>query len=130
MKLQTKIYITAGVAALVIAVVGGGAIWSNYKIGNATRAVDEARKTADEKEKLAEKKETESAAYKEKNEYLEARIAEVQAIARKQDEELQKLTTNTAGALLRVERARSVRAIAATADELCAKLAEVGHPCD
>jgi hypothetical protein len=129
MNMQTKIYIAAGVIAFAIAVLGVSGIWSDHKIASVTRAVEEARKTADEKTKLAAEKETESAAYKEKNEYLETRIAEIQVIARKQDEELEKFKTDTAGARSDVERARRVRSIASTSTELCAKLAEVGHAC-
>ena len=129
MNLQTKVYLAAGVAAFVIVIVGVGAIWSNHKIAQAERAVETAKTAADEKEKLAAAKETEAAAFREKNEYLETKIAEIQAIARKQDDEIEKFKSNTAGARSDVDRARGVRSIAATADELCTKLAEVGHPC-
>lgn len=129
MNLKTKIYIAAVVAAIVIAIIGGGAIWSDHKVAVATQAVDEATKTADEKQKLADQKETESAEYKQTNEYLESKIADIEAIARKQDDELEKLKTNTAGARSDAERTHHIRSIASTTDELCQKLAEVGHGC-
>ena len=129
MNLQTKVYLAAGVAALVIAIVGGGAMWSNHKIAQAEREVEAVRAVADEKEKQAAEIEIEAAAYKAKNEYLEAKIADIGAIARRQDDELEKLKTNTGDAGSRVERARSIRSIDTTADELCARLADIGHGC-
>lgn len=124
-----KIYLAAGAAVLVTAFLGGGAIWSNHRIARAERAVTDAKAAADEKERLAAEKETEAAAFKEKTEYMEKKIADIGEIARKQDEELEKLKTDTVDARGRVERARSIRSIGATTDELCQKLADVGHPC-
>jgi hypothetical protein len=79
---------------------------------------------------LAATRETETAAYKQKIEYLETQLAEIRDLANHQDEELKSITSNTRRARSDVERARRTRAAAATAAELCAKLAEVGHPCD
>ena len=74
-------------------------------------------------------KEMEAAGYKQKIEYLEGKLAEIQTIARKQDEELEKLNTNTHSARTDVDRARRTSSITADADELCQKLAELGHAC-
>ncbi|MGH9819240.1 MAG: hypothetical protein ACRD43_03645, partial [Pyrinomonadaceae bacterium] len=93
------------------------------------RAVETARAAADEKERLAWQKETEAAAYKKKNEYLEQKLADIQAIARKQDEQIESFRKDTTAARTNAGRARGIRSIDTTADELCAKLAETGHGC-
>ena len=131
MNLQTKIYIAAGVAAVLIVASAGVSMWmTNHRIAQADRVASAAKQVATEKEKLAAEKETEAAAYREKNEYLEKQIAQLEAIARKQDEEVEKTKSNTAAARQRVDRARGVRPVATTADELCGKLAELDHPCE
>ena len=130
MTLQTKIYIGAGIAGLAILLAAGVSMWmTSHRITQAERAISAAKQMAAEKEKLAAEKETEAAAYKEKTEYLEKQLAEVQATARKQDEEVEKSKSNTAAARGRVERSGSVRSVTTSADELCGKLAEVGHAC-
>jgi len=131
MTLQTKIYIAAGVAAVLIVAAASMSMWmTNRRIAQAERQVETAKQAATEKEKLATEKENEAAAYKEKSAYLENQIAEIEATARKQDEEIERSKSNTAAARQRVERTRSVRSVAATSDELCAKRAEVGHACE
>src|SRR5215470_9323980 len=99
MNLQTKIYIAAGVAAGLMLLAVAASTWmTNHRINQAERAVSAAKQVAEEKEKMAAQKEIEAAAYKEKNEYLEKQIAELQAISRKQDEEVEKSKTNTGAA--------------------------------
>ena len=131
MNLQTKIYLGAGVAIVLIVLTMSVSMWmTNHRITQAERAASAAKQAAAEKEKVAAEKETEAAAYKEKSEYLEKQVAEIQAMARKQDEEIERTKTNTADARSRVDRARGVRSVDTTADELCGKLAEVGHGCE
>jgi len=131
MNLQTKIYLGAGVAIVLIVLTMSVSMWmTNHRITQAERAASAAKQGAGEKEKGAAEKETEAAAYKEKSEYLEKQVAEIQAMARKQDEEIERTKTNTAAARSRVDRARGVRSVDTTADELCGKLAEVGHGCE
>lgn len=129
MKPKTKIYIALIVAGIFAAGIFGGRLWSNRKIARLETAADEARQSAEVSQRLAEGKEIEAAGYKQKIEYLERQLTEIQTIARRQDEELEKLTVNSGRARAAVERARSTRSIAATADELCAKLAGLGHAC-
>ena len=129
MTFATKIYIGGAIAAVVMIGILGGWVWSGYKTAKLEHAVDAARTEADAKTKAADEIERRSAEFAAKTAYLEQKFAEIQAIARKQDEELEKLKTNTADARNAVERARSVRSIASTADELCQRLAEVGHGC-
>ncbi len=130
MTLTQKIYIAAAIATVFSIGIFGGWAWSNYNISKLERAVETAKTEAAAKQAAADEKEKEAAAYRKKIEYLEANLAEIKSIARKQDEELEKLNANSAGARGRVERARRVRAIAATADELCERLEELGHPCE
>ena len=128
MKLSPKIYIGAMVAITVLTAAIMH-LWSNHKIASFERETENANKLAVEKQSAADEKERQAAEYKAKNEYLEQKLAEVQNAARKQDEELEKLSNNVDSARSRVERARRVRSVAATADELCAKLADLGHAC-
>jgi septal ring factor EnvC (AmiA/AmiB activator) len=104
-------------------------LWSNHKIASLERDVETAKAIAAEKQTAAERLETQAAEYRAKTEYLEQRIAEINAIATKQNEELEKLSKTTDSARRDVERARNIRSVTATADQLCAKLADLGHPC-
>jgi len=123
-----KIYLAA--AVLVAALLTGMHLWSNHKIASLEREVERARAVADEKEHAGELSEQRAAEYKAKTEYLEQQIAEINAIAQKQDEELGNLSKNVDSARGNVERARRIRSVASTARDLCAKLADLGHPCD
>lgn len=122
---QIKIYLAA--AALILAVILGGSVWSHFRAVRLERKVADARQQAEAASQTAAKRELEAAEYKQKIEYLESRLAEIQTIAKKQDEELEKLNFNSGRARADVERARRVRSVTATANELCAKLAEVGY---
>ncbi len=130
MTLRQKIFAALMVAAIFLIGIAGGSIWSNYKIGQLERAVESAKTDAAEKATAANEVEKRSAIFAAKTEYLEKKLAEIQAIARRQDEELEKLNVDTDAARGRVERARRARTAAATADELCERLAEVGHGCE
>ena len=130
MTFQTKLYVAAGIAIVLIVLTMSASMWmTNHRIAQAERAAKDAKQMATEKEKVAADKEMEAAAYKEKTEYLEKQIAEIEATARKQDEEIERTKSNTGAARSRVERSRSIRSVDTTAGELCAKLAEVGHAC-
>ncbi|MEP7075394.1 MAG: hypothetical protein ABI878_06255 [Acidobacteriota bacterium] len=127
MNLKMKIGLV-GASVFVIAILGSWA-WSSHKTATLERAVESAKARADAKTKAADEMEKQSAVYAAKTGYLEQKLAEIQAIARKQDEQLEKINVDTNAARTSAGRARSVRAIASTADDLCAKLAEVGHGC-
>lgn len=129
MTLKQKIYIAAGAALIMIMGIAAGSITSHFKIKGLEDRVESAKDAAAAKERQADEKSAEAAAFKEKIEYMERNLSEIRSIARKQNDELEKLNVNSAAARGSVERARSVRTIAATADELCGKLAELGHPC-
>ena len=129
MNISPKIYLPAiGVAVVIVAFVITS-LWSDHKIRVLERDVESAKATADQKASAANELEKQADAYKAKNEYLEQKLAELQAAATKQDEELKKLSKNVDPARRDVDRTRRVRSVATTADQLCAKLAELGHGC-
>ena len=107
-----------------------GHLWSNYKTAKLEHDVESAKTATADLQRSAVQKEKEAQGYRAKIEYLEQKLNEIQNLATKQDEELEKLTTHTGDARSDIERARRIRAIATTTEELCRKLAEVGHPCD
>ena len=128
MNTNLKIYL-AGVVVLAGAVFIVGGLWSGHKIATLEREVETAKTLAVEKQTAADNLEQEANQYKAKTEYLEQQLAELQARAKKQDEELESLSKTTNSARADVDRARRVRSVATTADQLCAKLAELDHPC-
>ena len=130
MNPQTKIYIALAAVAILTFGVFGGAAWSNHRITKLEQAVDITKQNADRSEQAVNAKEIEAAEYKQKIEYLERQLTEIQTIAGKQDEELEKLNVISRSARSDVDRARRTRTIAANADELCQKLAELGHGCE
>jgi len=129
MTFQTKTYIAIGIAVIFAIGIIGGATWSNRKIATLESEVEQRRSEADSIQRSALEREIEAAVYKQKIDYLDAQLAEIKNIARKQDEELEKLNTNSRTARRDVDRARRTRAIEATTGELCAKLAELGYAC-
>ena len=128
MKLTLAHYIAA--AAVVIAITMTAAwLWSEQQISRLERDVRSAKTIAAEKESAAGELERRATEYKAKTEYLEQKVAEIQVIAQKQDEELKAISNNVDAARGDVHRARRTRSAAATAEDLCAKLAELDHPC-
>ena len=130
MNLKTKIYLGLSVIAIFVAGILGSAAWSTQRIAKLERTVEETKRIADQKQALAAAKEVESAEYRQKIEYLERQLSDIQTKARKQDEKLEKLSVNSGRARVDVERAKRTRAIDTDATELCRKLAELGHPCE
>ncbi len=130
MQNQTKLYIGIALAALTIAAFIGSSIWTTRKFAKLERELRDAKQAVQTADKIAAAREIEAAAYKQKLEYLESNLTEIQTIARKQNEELEKLNTDTVRARTNVERTRRIRAIDVGQAELCAKLAEVGRGCE
>ena len=124
---KTKIYIAT--AAAVFLVVAGYSLWSGIQMRRLENAANEAKTIAANEQIRADELESSSRKYEEKIAYLEVNLAELETLARKQDEELKTIETTTGNARRDVERARRIRSAAATAEELCRKLAEVGHGC-
>ena len=127
MNLRTQIYIAA-IAFIVIACVTSW-LWSNHKIAALEREVRDAKAAAIEKQQLADEKEKQAGEYKAKIDYLEQQTDELRAARQKQDEELKILSANSDNARRDVSRTRVTSSKPATADQLCAKLANLGHPC-
>jgi predicted RNase H-like nuclease (RuvC/YqgF family) len=127
MKTRTQIYI--GAAAIVAIICVASWLWSNHEIAKLERDVGDAKTAVLEKQSIADEKEKQADEYKAKNEYLEKQIAELKAIAQKQDEDLKNISSNVDSARADVRRARGTRSTTATITDLCAKLAVLGHPC-
>ncbi len=127
MSRQIKIYIA--IAAAVLLAITITWLWSNHSIAKLEGESRDARQRAETLQHHAAQREAEAAEYKQKIQYLERELTEIQQLARKQDEELEKLNTVSNNARADVEHARRTRSVAATADELCQKLAELGHGC-
>lgn len=127
MTTRTKIYVA--LAALTVAMVAGAAAWGHYRIRHLERAVDNAKQAAAASDKRATEKEAEAGHYLKKIEYLERQLGDITTIARKQDEKLEILTNNSRRVRGDLERARRTRVVPADTDTLCAKLADLGHPC-
>lgn len=130
MTTTTKIYL--GAAALLAVMIAAAAIYMPgvYRIRRAEREVDAARTATQEAEISAAAAEQRAAEYKEKLDFIESQLGEITEIARRQDNELKALNTNSNNARRNVERARSDRPVDTTTEQLCDKLAELGHPCD
>lgn len=130
MKPIYKIYIAIAAAVLLAIGIIGGQVWSEHKIKKLEAAVEAAKNAATESERAAAEKENEANIYKAKIEHLEQQIAGSKTTARRQDEKLKTQNTNTARARRDVDRTRGVRSIDTDVNELCAKLSELGHPCE
>ncbi|HQZ96520.1 MAG TPA: hypothetical protein PLP21_09395 [Pyrinomonadaceae bacterium] len=126
---KQKIYIAAATAAVFAATLLSYG-WSNHQIAKLESQVAAAKAIANENQQTAAAKELEAAQYKQKIDYLETKLTEVNQLARKQDEELEKLKLNSRNARSTADAARRTRTITATNAELCNKLAELGHPCE
>ena len=127
--MTTRYKLILGAAALIAVLFASATLIENRRTRRLETAVETARSEAARAEQSAGERETEAAAYKQKNEYLEKSIAEIRAIAAKHDEELEIFANDTRDARRAYDRARGARSIALTTEELCAKLAELGHPC-
>jgi flagellar biosynthesis/type III secretory pathway M-ring protein FliF/YscJ len=117
------------VAGAVFVMVTAAWLYSEMRIRRLERVVDSAKQKARASEVAAAAAESAAGEYRKKIEHLEAEIEAIGTIARRQDEELGKIVSDVGAARRDVERARSIRAVGATAGELCAKLDELGHPC-
>lgn len=128
MNLRTKLLIAA-VVAVVAAVIIGQMI-GNARVRSLERDIETAKAVAKQKEAVALESESKAARYEKKIEYLETEIARIGRIARRQDEELEKLEGNIGNARADVERTRGIRTARTTNDEICERLGELGHPCE
>lgn len=129
MKLSRQTIYIVIAAAVLIASIAGMDAFRRYRENRLASAVSNASAAANESEKRAKALEIEAAAHREKIGYLETQLAEINKIARRQDEEIKLYTLRSNAARADVERARRIGAIETTVDELCSKLGELGHGC-
>lgn len=131
LKPKTKIFVVLAIVAVLAIAVFGGHAWSTLRIWNLERKTAALREQADNKEAIANAKEKEAEKFRLEAERLEGSLAEIQKLARKQDETIDQFEN---GDLVRARRsaadARSVRALESTGDELCKRLEELGHGCN
>ena len=128
MTIQTKL-ITAA-AGIIIVGLALTTLVSNYKLMALERRADIAKQYADAMEKQNQLAEAKAGEYVKKIEYLEGELTAIASVARRQDEELKAISGDVGTARGDVERARRLRTIDTTTDELCARLADLGHACD
>jgi len=129
MILKKQIYVSIAIAAVLIAGITAREMWSDHKIGEMERFAAAAKERAESAERDAAIAEQQAGEYRAKIEYLENKVAEISATARRQDEQIRTLEINTNTARGDVDHARRVRSVATTADELCKQLEELGHGC-
>jgi uncharacterized protein HemX len=127
--MTTKIKVYIAVASVFLILVAGYSLWSSHQIRKLENAAEEAKQNAEFQEQRANEIEMRSRKYEEKIAYLEANLTELKTLAKKQDEELKNIETTTGRARADVERARRISSAAATAEEVCRKLADLGPPC-
>lgn len=127
MTTQTKILIALAAALAVSMVVS--TIWSNRKIVEFERRATDAVITADKLEHDAIESEKRATEYLQKVELLEAQASELRTQTRRQDEKLEKATTNVRAARRNVERVRGTKQADTDERQLCEQLGAVGHEC-
>ena len=128
--METKLKLIIAAAAILVLSSAAVSIVSNARVRSLEREIGSATAKAIEMEKAATAAELAAAGYKRKIEFLESEIAAIGDIARRQDEELEKMGSDVGSARIDLERERLKRTVGRTADELCERLAELGHPCD
>lgn len=126
---KQTIYLVLILVLIAAGCIGIGLLRSHLVIRSYEREIQAAKQQAADKEQLANAKEKEAENYKLHAERLEWEIGEIGKLARKQDEELQKISTTTNTARADADRARGVRALDSTSAELCQRLEELGHGC-
>jgi chromosome segregation ATPase len=128
MNYKTKLIIV-GAAAIIVGLTLSTLI-SNHRLRTLDNEITTAKHRADELERQSQTGDAKAGEYIKKIEYLESELTAIGEIARRQDEQLKAISGDVGAARRDVERARTIRAIDATTDELCARLANLGHPCD
>ncbi|MCW5957402.1 MAG: hypothetical protein KIT61_12515 [Pyrinomonadaceae bacterium] len=128
--MNDQIKLILAVAAAAVLAAAAATIVSNVRLRSLERNVEIATERARTLEETAREAESRAAEHKQKIEYLEAEIAGIGRIARKQDEELKKISGDIGNARSDVERAKRIRTVGTTAAELCGKLEELGYPCE
>jgi predicted RNase H-like nuclease (RuvC/YqgF family) len=126
---RRRVLLMLGAACVILGCVCLGSVWSHFTIRALEHDVKMAKEQAKNKEEIASRLEKEAEKYRLEAERLEGSLAEIQKLATKQDEELEKINKTTGDARADAARARGVRAIDSTSAELCRRLEDMGHPC-
>jgi predicted RNase H-like nuclease (RuvC/YqgF family) len=126
---RRKIYLALTIGGAILVCVMVGSAWSHFTIRGLERDIRAAKEQVKNKEAIASAREKEAEKYRLQAERLEGSLAEIQKIAKKQDEELEKISDQTGNARADAARARGVRALDSTSAELCRRLEELGHGC-
>ena len=127
--MNDQIKLILAVAAAVVLAAAAATMVSNARLRSLERNVEIATERARTLEETARETESRAAEYKQKIEYLETEIAGIGRLARKQDEELKKISGDIGDARRDVESAKRIRPVSTNAAELCGKLEELGYPC-
>lgn len=127
---RRRVLLILGIAGAVLLCILIGSAWSHFTVRGLERDIKMAKEQAANKQAIADAKEKEAEKFRLEAERLEGTLAEIQKIAKKQDEELEKISNETGTARDAAARARGVRAINSTSAELCRRLAELGHGCE
>src|SRR5690349_10793314 len=128
MTTQTKLIIAA--AGIIIVGLALTTLVSNHRLTGLDSKIAQATQHADAMERQSQIAEAKAGEYKHKIENLEGELAAIASVARRQDEELKTISGDVGTARRDVERARRIRAIDTTTNELCTRLANLGHPCE
>jgi DNA-binding helix-hairpin-helix protein with protein kinase domain len=128
--IRQKVYAAGAIAAIIISAVAIQSVRSRLQISRLERARAVQEQNAARSEHIAAAAKQDAARQTARAEFLEQQLVEIRALAIKQDEELQKLNSDTDSARGRLDRTRGIRSVESTAAELCKKLAAVGHGCD
>ncbi len=104
MTLKHKLYFAA--AMLIAVLIIGNSIRSYIQIARLEQAVERTKHLADQQQQRSDELEKQTNIYKEKAAYLEARLTEIETAARNQDEQLEKLSADSAAARRDLQRHR------------------------
>jgi DNA-binding helix-hairpin-helix protein with protein kinase domain len=128
--IRQKVYAAGAIAAIIISAVAIQSVRSRLQISRLERVRAVQEQNAARSEHIAAAAKQDAARQTARAEFLEQQLVEIRALAIKQDEELQKLNSDTDSARGRLDRTRGIRSVESTVAELCKKLAAVGHGCD
>ena len=123
------VVLVAGLIFVICVAVSLGSALSGYRMRGLEKDVEAAKKDAVTAQGIATQKERQAQVYEQKIIFLEQSIADIQQVAKKQDEEVSKMDTAVGDARDAVVQSRRVKSITTTTSDLCTKLAALGHPC-
>lgn len=108
----------------------GGMRISDSRIEQIEKRTAEVKAEAEIRRTAAIEKEREAERFKEKIAFLERTLEEREETGRRQDDEIKKISSVAGDLRADVRRLRGVSRIESTVSGLCARLSEIGHPCE